>query len=76
MTFYPDITIAAINAKALPWVLTWLAMWWTGPYRFMVDMPLPAFYAGARSLRIADGPYIVHMKTVAKEELKQLQSKL
>ena len=40
------------------------------------DTPLPAFYAGARSLRIADGPDIVHMETVAKEELKQLQSKL
>ena len=43
------------------------------------DTPLPAFYAGARSLRIADGPDIVHMETVAKEELKQqlhVQSKL
>ena len=41
------------------------------------DTPLPAFYAVARSLRIGDGPDIVHMETVAKEELKQqLQSKL
>ena len=41
------------------------------------DTPLAAFYAGVRSLRIADGPDIVHMETVAKEELKQqLQSKL
>ena len=41
------------------------------------DTPLPAFFAGARLPRIADGPDIVHMEIVAKEELKQqLQSKL
>ena len=47
-----------------------------GGFGVCQDTPLPAFYAGARSLRIADGPDIVHMETVAKEELKQpLQSK-
>lgn len=35
------------------------------------DSPLPYFYAGARSLRIADGPDEVHMEAVAKMELKQ-----
>ncbi len=42
------------------------------------DTPLASMYAGVRSLRIADGPDVVHMETVAKLELKQqqLQSKL
>ncbi|CAI8013155.1 Acyl-CoA dehydrogenase family member 11 [Geodia barretti] len=39
------------------------------------DVPLASWYAGVRSLRIADGPDIVHLETVAKEELKH-QSKL
>ena len=34
------------------------------------DSPLPHWFAGARSLRIADGPDIVHLETVAKHELK------
>ena len=41
------------------------------------DTILPGMYAGARSLRIADGPDVVHMETVAKLELQsQLLSKL
>ncbi|WP_369259494.1 acyl-CoA dehydrogenase family protein [Geodermatophilus amargosae] len=33
------------------------------------DTPLARFYASARTLRIADGPDAVHLRSVAKEEL-------
>jgi acyl-CoA dehydrogenase len=35
------------------------------------ELPLASFYAGARSLRIADGPDEVHIHTVAKLEYEK-----
>jgi acyl-CoA dehydrogenase len=37
------------------------------------DVPLAAFYAGARQLRLADGPDEVHLRTVARGEYKRMR---
>lgn len=40
------------------------------------DTPLARLWAGARTLRIADGPDDVHLISIAKLELARRQSKL
>ena len=40
------------------------------------DAPLARLWAGARTLRIADGPDDVHLISIAKLELAQRRSKL
>ncbi len=40
------------------------------------ETPLARMYAGARTLRIADGPDDVHLAMIAKLELLRLRSKL
>ena len=35
------------------------------------DSRLSGMWSGMRTLRVADGPDIVHMNTIVKEELKQ-----
>ena len=35
------------------------------------DVPLASFYAIARQLRIVDGPDEVHLRTVARQELRR-----
>jgi len=35
------------------------------------DLPLTAFFAQARALRLADGPDEVHLKVIAKREVKR-----
>jgi hypothetical protein len=38
------------------------------------DFPLAQMYAGARTLRIADGPDEVHLRTVGRRELRRYAS--
>jgi alkylation response protein AidB-like acyl-CoA dehydrogenase len=40
------------------------------------DVVLAAIYVGARTLRIADGPDEVHMRQIARREIRKQQSKL
>merc|ERR1712046_396910 len=45
-----------------------------GAHRVSQDSRLTDLYIGVRILRVADGPDIVHMNTIAKEELKKKTS--
>lgn len=39
------------------------------------DLPMAQFFAGARTLRLADGPDEVHLASLAKMELGKYRSK-
>merc|ERR1712187_201856 len=45
-----------------------------GAHGVSQDSQLSAIYTGLRTLRVADGPDIVHLNTIAKEELKKKTS--
>merc|ERR1712000_423113 len=45
-----------------------------GAHGVSQDSRLSAMYAGLRTLRLGDGPDIVHLNTIAKEELKKKSS--
>jgi len=40
------------------------------------DVPLASFYAGARQLRLADGPDEVHLRTVARQEFRRARERV
>ena len=42
-----------------------------GAHGVSQDSKLPGMWTGLRTLRVADGPDIVHMNTIVKEEMKQ-----
>jgi len=48
-----------------------------GGMGFCQDTILPRFYAGLRTLRVADGPDAVHLRTIGKLEIAEgLRSRL
>jgi acyl-CoA dehydrogenase len=61
------IKVVAPNALALQ-VIDW-AMQVHGGAGVSGDFPLAGYYAGARTLRFADGPDEVHRNAIAKVEL-------
>ena len=69
------IEISAIKV-AVPRMAQWVldqAIQVFGGAGFTPDYPLAAMYAQARTLRMADGPDAVHLRTLARREIRRYE---
>ena len=70
------IEISAIKV-AVPRMAQWVidqAIQLFGGAGFTQDFPLAAMYAQARTLRMADGPDAVHLRTLARREIRRYEA--
>ena len=66
-----EIAAIKVVAPAVPLAVVDRAIQAHGAAGFMQDTPLAGFWASARTLRIADGPDEVHLRSLARWELKR-----
>ncbi|CAD5120516.1 DgyrCDS9081 [Dimorphilus gyrociliatus] len=67
----PEIAMIKIAAPNMAQVVIDRAIQAFGGAGFNYDTPLPAFFAWARVLRVADGPDEVHRRSLAKMEIRR-----